>query len=118
MPGSGVSSPRAVARALRWSASSRRISRRSSPRGEFVELVDLLDAAAVVADGLFFVLKVEAELVFGLVAGLDGLGGDGRVAAEEVDPVAELEGVTELFLGMDFELAGDVHVGRALRVCE
>ncbi len=41
--------------------------------GEFVELVDLLDAAAVVADGLFFVLEVEAELVFGLVAGLDGL---------------------------------------------
>ena len=51
---------------------------------------------------------------FGFFAGLDGLGGDGGVAAEEVDPVAELEGVVELLLGVDFELAGDVHVGGAL----
>ena len=82
--------------------------------GELVELVGLADAAAVVADGLLLVFEVEAEHVFGLFAGLDGLGGDGGVAAEEVDPVAELEGVVELLPGVDFELAGDVHVGGAL----
>jgi hypothetical protein len=82
--------------------------------GEFVEGVDLADAAAVVADGFFLVFQVEAEHVFSLVAGLDGLGGDRRVAAEDVDPIAEFEGVGELFLGVDFEFAGDVHVGRAL----
>ena len=81
--------------------------------GELVELVDLLDAAAVVADGLLLVFEVEAEHVGGLVAGLYGLSGYGGGASEEVDPVAELEGVAELFLGVDFEFAGDVHVGRA-----
>jgi len=82
--------------------------------GELVEGVDLADATAVVADGFLLVLEVEAEHVFGLLAGLDGLGGDGGVAAEDVNPIAELEGVGELFLGVDFEFAGDVHVGRAL----
>ena len=82
--------------------------------GELVEGVDLADAAAVVADGFLLVFEVEAEHVCGLVAGLDGLRGYGRGATEEIDPVAELEGVAELFLGVDFELAGDVHVGRAL----
>ncbi len=81
--------------------------------GELVELVGLADAAAVVADGFLLVFEVEAEHVFGLFAGLDGLGGDGGAAAEEVDPVAELEGVVELLPGVDFELAGDVHVGGA-----
>ena len=81
--------------------------------GELVEFVDLADAAAVVADGLLFVLQVEAEHVGGLFAGLDGLGGDGRVSAEEIDPVTELEGVVEFLLGVDFELAGNVHVGCA-----
>ena len=70
-------------------------------------------AAAVVADGFLLVFEVEAKHVGGLVAGLDGLGGYGRGASEEIDPVAELEGVAELFLGVDFEFAGDVHVGRA-----
>jgi hypothetical protein len=82
--------------------------------GELVELVGLLDAAAVVADGLDFVGEVEAEHVFGLLAGLDGLGGDGGHAAEVVDLVGEDEGVGELFGGVDGELGGDVHVGRAL----
>ena len=114
MPGSGGSMPRAVARAVRWSCSWRRISRSCFAEGELVELVGLLDAAAVVADGLDFVVEVEAEHVFGLLAGLDGLGGDGGHAAEVVDLVGEDEGVGELFGGVDGELGGDVHVGRAL----
>jgi hypothetical protein len=82
--------------------------------GELVEFFGLADAAAVVADGLLLVFEVEAEHVGGLVAGLDGLVGDGRHSSEEIDPVAELEGVIEFLLGVDFELAGDVHVGRSL----
>jgi len=82
--------------------------------GELVELVGLADAAAVVADGLLLVVEIEAEHVGGLLAGLDRLMVDGRHSAEEIDPVAELEGVVELLLGVDFELAGDVHVGRSL----
>jgi hypothetical protein len=81
--------------------------------GELVEQVRLLDAAAIVADGLFLVFEIEAQHVFGLVAGLDGLVGDGGHAAEKIDPVAELERVAELFLGVDFELIGDVHVSRS-----
>ena len=81
--------------------------------GELVELVGLLDAAAIVADGLLLVFEVEAEHVFGLFAGLDGLVGDGGHAAEEIDIEAEFESVFELFLGMDFELFGDIHVGGA-----
>ena len=82
--------------------------------GELVEGVGLLDAAAVVADGLFLVFEIETQHVGRFFAGLYCLGGDGWLAAEEIDPVAELESVRELFLGVDFELTGDVHVGRAL----
>jgi hypothetical protein len=82
--------------------------------GELVELVGLADAAAVVADGFLLVFEIEAEHLGGLLAGLDGLVGYGRHSSEVVDPVAELEGVVELLLGMDFELAGDVHVSRSL----
>ena len=81
--------------------------------GELVELVGLLDSATVVADGFDFVVEVEAKHFLGLFAGLDGLGGDGGHAAEVVDLVGEDEGVGELFLGVDLELAGDVHVSRA-----
>ena len=82
-------------------------------RGELAEFVALLDAAAVLADGLVFVVEVEAEHVFGLLGGLDGLGRDGGHAAEVVDLVGEDDGVGELFGGVDGELGGDVHVGRA-----
>ena len=45
--------------------------------GEFVELVALLDAAAIVGDGLSFVFEIEAEHVFGFLGCLDQLWGDG-----------------------------------------
>ena len=82
-------------------------------KGELVELVGLADAAAVVADGLDFVVEVEAKHVLSFFAGFDGFGGDGGHAAEVVDLVGEDEGVGELFPGMDLKLAGDVHVLRA-----
>ena len=66
------------------------------------------------ADGLLLVFEVEAEHVLGLFGGFDGLGGDGGHAAEVVDVIGEGDGVGELFGGVDFELAGDVHVLRAL----
>jgi hypothetical protein len=81
-------------------------------KGELIELVGLADAAAVVANGFALVVEVEAEHVLGLLAGLDGFGGDGGHAAEVVDLVGEDEGVGKLFLGMDLKLAGDVHVSR------
>jgi len=82
--------------------------------GELVEFVGLLDATTVVADGFDFVGEIEAEHVFGLLAGLDGLGGDGGHAAEVVDLVGDGDGVGKLFGGVDGELGGDVHVGRSL----
>jgi hypothetical protein len=81
--------------------------------GELVELFGLADAATIVADRLLFVVEVEAEHLISLFAGLDFLRGDGRHAAEVVDPEAELEGVRELFMSVLFELAGDVHIGCA-----
>jgi hypothetical protein len=82
--------------------------------GKLVQFVALLDAAAVVGDGLFFVLEIEAEHVFGLFGRLNGLGRNGGHAAKIVDVVGESEGMSELFCRMDGEFVGDIHVLRAL----
>ena len=82
--------------------------------GVFVERFGLFDSAAVVFYGLDFVLKIEVEHILGVFRGLNELGGDGRHTAEVIDRISDLEGVLELFLGVDREFIGDVHVGRAL----
>jgi hypothetical protein len=79
-------------------------------KGELVELVALLDSAAIVGDGLALVFEVEAQHVFGFLGGLDGLGDDGGHTAEIVDVIGEGEG--EFFGGVHGELVGDIHVLR------
>ena len=82
--------------------------------GVFVEFVALLDAAAVLGDGLFLVFEIEVEHVFGLLGGFNRLGFNRGHAAEIVDVAGDGKGVGEFFSGVDGELSGNVHVLRSL----
>ena len=73
----------------------------------------LLDALAVVLDGVSLVIEVEAQHLFGFVGEFDGLGGCGGHATKVVDLIGEDHGVLELFSGVELELGGDIHPLRA-----
>ena len=57
--------------------------------GEFAEGFALAYALAIVADGLVFVVEVEAEHLLGVVGGFDWLRSDGGHFAEVVDLAGE-----------------------------
>src|ERR1700744_805635 len=69
--------------------------------GIFIQFLGLLQATAVLTDGLLFVVEVEAKHVLGLFRGLDRLGLDCGHTAEIVDRVGYLECVGEFFGGVN-----------------
>ncbi len=74
----------------------------------------LLQALAVVPDGVVLVLEVGPQHHLGLVAEHDRLRAPGRHPAEVVDVARNGDRVLQLLARVHFQLRGDVHVGGAL----
>src|SRR5204863_5843779 len=77
---------------------------------EFSKSFALSDAIAVVANGVVFILQIKAEHLLRIFRGTYWLGSNRWHLPQIIDLPRDGEGVVELLLGVDLELAGDVHV--------
>jgi hypothetical protein len=71
---------------------------------------DARSSCAAIANGFVLIVEIVPEHVFWILRRAYWLGGYRRHFAEIVDLPRENQGVIELWLGVDFELSGDVHV--------
>ena len=110
----GTSLFSAVAKSIRCSCSTRRISRIFFRHRIFAERFALAHALAVVQNRLALVVEVELQHRLGLRRHLDLARNRGRRAAQIIDLPGDGQGVLEFLPGVPFELSRDGHVLRGL----
>src|SRR3954469_20221280 len=80
---------------------------------EFSQIFALSDSIAVIANGFVFILEIEAQHLLWIFRGAYWLGRNRWHLPEIIDLPREDQGVVELLLGVDLELAGYAHILRS-----